>query len=139
MLLSMADWYLNLTIFERASLFLVIACFCIVMFACFKSLTSSHSHVTWYRGIHATPAFQFIMWIGVLPLIIPAIILFIRRRRALRSASYIGNLRSRVFHKRDCEYQMKIHSDLLRFPLNSKEEGESLRFKPCNWCFPGRG
>jgi hypothetical protein len=130
----MLNWYLQSSIAERATLFLILACFSLVMFASFRSLAKSHLHVTWYRGIHATPAFQLLMWIGAVPLIIPAAILFFRRRRALQTAPYIANLRSRIYHARDCEYQRRINSDFLRYPIQSEEQAIKLGFKPCNWC-----
>lgn len=133
----MTQWFLQSSISERALLFGLIIVFCTVMFASFQSLTRSHAHVTWYRGLHTAPLFQLLMWIGIIPFVIPAVIVLVRRKRALRHAPYIGNLRSRIFHARDCEYQRRINSDLLRYPLNSREEGERYKFKPCNWCIHG--
>ena len=78
------------------------------------------------------------MWLAALPFLIPAVFLYVSRRRRLKSANYIGNIGSRVFHSPKCEYQLKIGSDLLRFPLASKEEAARKGFRPCNWCNPGR-
>jgi hypothetical protein len=130
----MIHWFMNSSLGDRATLFLALLCYFWVMFSCFRSLTSSHHHVTWYRGLHATPIFQLLMWMAVLPLIIPALIAIVRRRKLLRSAPYIGNLRSRIFHQRECEYQRRMHSDFIRFPLASLEDGYKARFKACNWC-----
>lgn len=134
----MWTWYLALSIPQRALYFSLGVLFCIVMYRSFLSLTGSHRHVTWYRGVHSTPVFQVLMWIGAFPLIVPAVLLYVRRRRKLATAAFIGNLRSRKFHLRDCEYQRKIGSDFLRLPLRSPGHGVELGFSPCNWCLSDR-
>ena len=129
----MLNWYSEFTLAERATLLLLIGVFCLVMYRCFRSLTGSHLHTTWYHGIHTTPIFQALMWLGAVPLIIPAIILYYLKQRSLAAAHYIGNYRTRIFHTRNCEYQQRISSDLQRCPLDSIEQASRYRFKPCNW------
>lgn len=132
----MLNWYLELSLPNRAALFVLLFAVSFVMFRSFTSLTGSHSHVTWYHGVHSHPIFQLLMWVGALPFIVPAIIIFMRRRRALRTAPFIGDLRTRKFHLPHCEYQQRISSDFLRYPLASKALSISSGFKPCNWCIP---
>ncbi len=132
----MWNWYISISLIDRAFFLLLVAGFCFVMYSALLSLISSHRHVNWYRGIYSTPIFQVLLWFGALIFIIPFLILFIKRKYALNKAAYVGNIHSRKFHCVECEYQQRISSDLLRYPLTSASEGMELGFKPCNWCKP---
>ncbi|MBL7663309.1 hypothetical protein JNK13_11220 [bacterium] len=76
------------------------------------------------------------MWLGAFPLIIPALILRSRRKRALSSARFVGNLRTRIFHDRNCEYAQRIYSNFFKYPLNTSAEATQSGFRACNWCKP---
>ena len=128
----MLEWYLHLPLANKLIGLLLLISFCIVMHLCLRSF--SRSPIGWYRGFQSTPIFQISMWVGALPLFIPAIVLLVRRKKALKVAPLIGNLRSKIFHKPHCEYQQRIYSDLLRYPLASREEAKARGFRPCNWC-----
>ena len=78
------------------------------------------------------------MWLGALPLVVPAVIIIYRRRRRLVQARFIGNLGSRIYHEPWCEYQLKISSFFLRYPLSRAAEAEALGFRPCRVCHPER-
>lgn len=132
--MKIVQWYLQTSVLERASLFLILIVYMVVMVASFRSLQGSHNHVTWYRGVHASPVFQLLMWLTILPLVIPALIVVVNRRRNLRAAPFIGNIRSKKFHIRDCEYQERISSDFFRYPLWSEGEARKRGFQPCNFC-----
>lgn len=131
----MFEWYQNLSLSNQAALWFIVVCYCLVMFLSLLSFLR-FPFLGWYRGFQSTPIFQILMWLGALPLLIPAILLYLRRRRALKSVRYIGNLRSRVFHYPHCEYQRKIYSSFMRYPLNSTEDALKRRFRPCRWCKP---
>lgn len=133
-LTDMFDWYLHLSVLHRAMLFLLVIAFIVVMNGSFLHL--SCGRYSWYRGVHSTPIFQFVMWIGALPLVIPIIYLYVRRKRALKSAKFIGNLRSRIYHWPECEYQRKISSSFFRYPLESAAMAENMGFCPCRVCCP---
>ena len=107
--------------------------FSFVMFRLLLSFRKSPS-AGWYRGFQSSPIFQLVMWAGALPFVVPAIYLYFRRSRALRSSALIGNIRSRVFHKRECEYQERIGSNVLRYPLRSGDDARRRGFRPCRWC-----
>ncbi len=109
------EWYGELTVVERITLLIIIGIFSFVMHRCWQSL--KHSNVAWHRGFHTTPVFQILMWIGAGIFMIPLFFLSRRRKAALASARFIANIRSRIYHKPDCEYQIKISSDVWRYPL----------------------
>ena len=132
----MIDWYLNLSITHRAIGFILLVCFCVVMSLSFRSLTRSKFSTGWYRGVQSTPIFQILMWLGAIPLLFPGIILFFRRKRALASAPFIGNLQSRIYHTRACDYQRRIYSNFVRFPFQTAQDAEDRGFRSCNWCKP---
>ncbi len=111
--------------------------FSFVMYRSLRSFSRSSS-AGWYRGFQSTAAFQIIMWLAALPFLVPAVCLYLVRRARLKEARFVGNIGSRVFHSRKCEYQVKMRSDLLRFPLASRDEAVRRGFRPCNWCLPGR-
>ena len=113
---------------------LLLVSFCLVMY--WSLMSFLRAPIGWYRGFQSAPVFQIAMWIGALPLLLPAIVLFLYRRRSLQSARFIGNLRSRIYHEPDCEYQHRIRSNFLRYPLDSAEDAAIRRFRPCNWCRP---
>ena len=133
----MFELYQNLGSFNQAALWFLVACYSFVMSLSLLSFLR-FPFLGWYRGFQSTPIFQILMWIGALPLLIPVVILYVRRRRAVSSARFIGNIRSRIFHYPDCEWQRKIHSNFSRFPLNSMDDALSRRFRPCKVCQPRR-
>lgn len=134
----MLDWYFNLSILTRVQLFFLAGCYCYIMSVSFKSLSRGSYSIGWYRGAHSTPVFQILMWIGALPLIIPAVLIYFKKQKALSKAPFIGNIRSRIFHYRDCEYQKQIQSNFYRSPLFSIEQAHKNFYKKCNFCKPGQ-
>ena len=132
---NMMDWYFNLSLVDRTLLWFLIGAYVFVFSVSFQALRGSPA--VWYRAFYTTPVFQLLMWIAVLPLIIPFLFLTVQRSRKLSQAMYIGNLRSRIFHRPDCEYQRKISSPYSRYPLSSVEEAERLGFRACYVCYPG--
>lgn len=129
----MFNWLDNLSITQQFSLFFVVCCYCLVMTLLFLSFLR-YPFLGWYRGFQSTAVFQILMWIGVMPMILPAIYLYLRRKKKIRSAKFIGNLRSRVFHQPECEYQKKIYSNFERYPLNSFDDACKQKFRACKWC-----
>ena len=130
----MFDWYLNSSIGERSSGLLLICVFICVTSACFYGLL--RSPWAWYRGINSMPIFQVVMWLGALPLIVPFLVFVVIRKRHVARAKFIGNLHSRIYHRKTCEYQYKISSFFLRFPFDSKLEAETGGFRACRVCYP---
>ncbi len=130
----MTDWYLELSLFNRGALWLLVVSYIFVFYLSFQALKGSPA--VWYRGFFTTPVFQVLMWIAILPLVIPFFLLAAGKWRQLKSAVYIGNMRSRIFHRRDCEYQQMIASIFFRYPLSSVIEAEELGFQGCHVCRP---
>ena len=133
----MIDWFMNLSITNRAISLVLLLCFCVVMSLSFRSLTRNPIF-GWYRGLQSTPIFQVLMWLGAIPLILPVFILLFRRKRLLAAAPFIGNLRTRIYHARACEYQRRIHSNFLRYPFQSAKDAQDNGFRSCNWCNAGK-
>jgi hypothetical protein len=129
------EWFLTSSIADRLVALLLVGGFSVVMFLCFRSLTGSAT-LGWYRGVHTMPAFQLLMWIGAVPLLIPALFLYERKRRTLRTAPLVGNIRSRIVHHQGCEYAIKIGSFFSRYPLFTVEEAIGKNFRPCRVCDP---
>ena len=64
----------------------------------------------------------------------------VKRMRQLNAASerlmYFGQRASRIYHRQDCKYGMKIrHSKRL---LHTQEQAWAEGFRPCNYCQPDR-
>lgn len=132
--IPMLDWYLNLSLTERALSWLLLGAAVFFSYRAFLALR--HSHVAWYRGFHSSPLFQVFIWIFAIPLVLPAALLVRSRLRRLERAPLIGNIYSRVYHLRECEYQQRISSIFKRYPLVSNAEALERGFKPCAWCQP---
>jgi hypothetical protein len=130
----MRQWYSEFSITDWVSFGFLAVAFVFVMTASFFSLL--HSRYGWYRGVHSTPLFQFVMWIGMLPLIPLYLFWSLRSRRKFPTAKYIGNLRSYVFHRRGCEYEQQIQSRSSRYALPTVDEAYRRGFRPCNFCNP---
>lgn len=133
----MINAFLNLPPSDQLLGLAIAVAFSFVMYRCLRSFSGSSS-AGWYRGFQSTAVFQIIMWLAALPFLVPAVCLYLVRRARLKEARFVGNIGSRVFHSRKCEYQVKMRSDLLRFPLASRDEAVRRGFRPCNWCHPGR-
>lgn len=131
----MIEWYQNLDSTHQLIFWFLLFVYCAVMSLAQLSFLKL-PYLGWSRGFQSTPVFQVLMWLGALPLIVPALIIFFRRRRRVRSSKFIGNLRSKIFHTPSCEYQHKISSTLLKLPIDSLEDAEAMHFRPCNWCKP---
>jgi hypothetical protein len=128
------EWYLSLTILERAALWIIVGAYLTVMTGSFLDLIGNPW--SWYRGIHSTPLFQVLMWLGALPLIVPFFVFLFLRKQALERAPLIGNLSSHIYHCPDCEYQRRITSSFSRCALSSPEDAEARGFRQCTWCRP---
>lgn len=133
----MVELFWSLSLPDRLFGIAIVIVFSFVMYRSLRSFSRSSS-VGWYRGFQSTALFQIIMWLAALPFLIPAVYLYLARRARLKEARFIGNIGSRVFHAPKCEYQLKMRSDLLRFPLASRDEAIRRGFRPCNWCQSGR-
>lgn len=106
---------------------------CRLMFSIRSSPT-----VGWSRGFQSAPLFQLLMWTLSIPLVLPFLFFYFRRIRKLRLSEFVGNIRSRKFHKKDCEYQRKISSNFFRYPFLSVKDAERQGYSPCDWCCPRR-
>lgn len=131
----MIQWYQNLSLTNQAVMWFLLLVYCSVMTLSLLSFLRL-PYLGWSRGFQSTPIFQILMWLGALPFVVPLLFMYLRRRRAIHSSRFIGNLRSRIFHEPNCEYQLKINSNFIRFPLASLEDARSRKFRPCNWCNP---
>jgi hypothetical protein len=74
-----------------------------------------------------------VAWTLALPLIIPFFILVLRRKRALKTSPFVGNILSRIYHRRGCEYERKMGM-FRKYPLWSASAAERQNFRPCRWC-----
>ncbi|SRR5581483_1878280 len=126
----MLAWYLHSTLVQRLYLALLLGTASWVAYRFFLGLLAEPW--SWYRGVQSTPVFQVTMWVLATPFIVPVL----RRRLRLRSAPFVGNVRSRVYHRRDCEYQIKITSFFFKRPFNSGEDACRAGFRPCRFCDP---
>lgn len=133
----MINFLLNLPLSDQLLGLAVALALSFVMFRSLLSFSRSSS-AGWYGGFQSTAVFQLLMWACALPFLVPAVCLYLIRRAKLRDARLIGNVGSRVFHSPRCEYQVRMKSNLLRYPLGSREEALRRGFRPCAWCQSGR-
>lgn len=112
---QLVEWYLQSSLLERLMVWALPPA---IMFFSWRALRAlAHNNVAWFRGFHSTPVFQLFLWLTAFPLIVPFFLMVRARKAQLARAGYIGNLYSRVYHRRDCEYQKRIGSLFQRFPL----------------------
>lgn len=130
----MLEFLDRLTETDPVAFFGILAAASIVSICCLR--TFIRHPLGWYRGFQSTPVFQFALWILASPFILPLVYLYLRRRRALGNARFIGNVRSRVFHWPQCEHQRRIFLAASKYPLSSSAEATDLGFRPCRWCSP---
>ncbi|MDN5363982.1 MAG: micrococcal nuclease [Eubacteriales bacterium] len=52
-----------------------------------------------------------------------------------KETKYIGNIRSRIFHRPDCQWAQKI-ALRNRVEFKSREEALEAGYRPCNVCSP---
>lgn len=131
---SIALFLSRYTVWERLTASLLLILFVVVLKFVISRLM--RPELDWRRSFHSTPAYQLLLWFAAALLVIPFAWCLIRRNQALRRATYIGNIRSRIYHLPNCEYQRKIATNFYRYPIKSNAEAVSHGFRPCYVCHP---